>query len=385
MSIQDTSPGRTLRELADALGARLVGDASFRVRQVVHPTAAQAASDLALAIEPGAYAALATTAAGAAIVTEKLAPAADQGSETPLDGPPNYLVVQRPRYALALLLDLFDKPPHAPEGIHPTAVIDPSAQVAGSCSVGAFVYVGPGAVIGGQTVLMPHVTIGAEARIGESCRLHPGVRVGERVMIGDRVILQHNASIGADGFSYATPEAGSIDTVRATGRVEAQNTQIVRINSVGTVILEDDVEVGANTAIDRGTLGATTVRRGTKIDNLVQIGHNTIIGENCLIAGLAGISGSCRIGNRVVFGGQVGVADHITIGDDAIALAGSGVARNVAPRSVVVGSPAMPKNEAFEQIAYLRRLKRMFRDLMSLTQRVDKIEKDRADQEGTGT
>ncbi|WP_119462462.1 UDP-3-O-(3-hydroxymyristoyl)glucosamine N-acyltransferase [Rhodospirillaceae bacterium SYSU D60014] len=380
MSIQDPLPGRTLRDLADSLGARLVGDGSFRVRQVVHPSAAQAESDLALAIEPSAYAALAKTAAGAAIVTEKPAP-----SEEPPAGPPNYLVVQRPRYALALLLDLFDKPLHAPDGIHPTAVIDPSAQVAEFCSVGAFVYIGPRAVVGAQTVLMPHVTIGADARIGQNCRLHSGARIGERVVLGDRVILQHNASIGADGFSYATPEAGSIDTVRATGRVEAQNTRIVRINSVGTVILEDDVEVGANAAIDRGTLGVTTVRRGTKIDNLVQIGHNTTIGENCLIAGLVGISGSCRIGDRVVLAGQAGVADHITIGDDAIALAGSGIARDVAPRSVVVGSPAMPKNETFEQIAYVKRLKRMFRDLMNLTQRVDRIEKAHGEREGSET
>lgn len=367
MTDAESPTERTLHELADALGARLVGDGTVRIRQVVHPSAARSMTDLALAIEPQACDALAGCEAGAAVLADRLTP--------PADAPANYLVVQRPRYALARLLEIFDRPPHAPAGIHPSAVIDPSARIAEPASVGAFVYVGPRAEIGPGTVLMAHVTIGADARIGADCLLHPGVRIGERVIVGDRVILQHNASIGADGFSYATPEVGSVETVRATGRVEAQNTRIVRINSVGTVVLEDDVEVGANTTIDRGTLGATTVGRGTKIDNLVMIGHNTTVGENCLIAGQVGLSGSCRIGDRVVLAGQVGVADHITIGDDAVVMAGSGVGRDVAPRAVVLGYPALPKEKTFEQFLYIRRLKKMFERLADLTQRVDRIEK----------
>jgi UDP-3-O-[3-hydroxymyristoyl] glucosamine N-acyltransferase len=148
----------------------------------------------------------------------------------------------------------------------------------------------------------------------------------------------------------------------------------MRIASLGTVELGEDVEVGAGATVDRATLGATRIGRGTKIDNLVLIGHNTTVGEDCLICGQVGISGSCRIGNRVVLAGGVGVADHTTIGDDAVVMAGSGVGQNVAAGVIVGGLPALPRDQFFEQQTYLRRLKRMFNDMMELQRRVRDLE-----------
>ncbi|HLB80363.1 MAG TPA: UDP-3-O-(3-hydroxymyristoyl)glucosamine N-acyltransferase [Dongiaceae bacterium] len=365
MTPSHPAPPHTLGEIAAAIGAELVGDGSWTVRAIAEPADA-GAEDLAIAIEPAALRLLAGSAARAALVAREAAP--------PAGALAGYLSARRPRHALALLLRLFDRPAQPPGGVHPTAAVEPSARLGDDVSVGAFVYVGDGAEIGRGTVLMPHVTVGAGARIGADCRLHPGARIGERVSLGDRVIVQSNACLGADGFSYATPDAGSIETARASGRITARNTEIVRLNSIGTVVLGDDVEVGANATIDRATIGATTVGRGTKIDNLVLVGHNTAIGENCLIAGQVGISGSCRIGDRVVLAGGVGIADHIAVGDDAIVMAGSGVGRDVPAATIVAGYPAMPRDEAFAQHAHIRRLGRMLRDLAALAKRVRRLE-----------
>jgi len=262
-----------IKDIAAALKADLTGDGEITVEGINHPAAA-GARDLALSLEESALSALGESAAPASIVM--------RGAETPA----------RLR-----------------------AVIDPSAVIEDSVSIGPFVAIGPGARIGRATVILPHVTIAAHARIGAECLLHPGVRIGERVEIGDRVILHHNCSIGADGFSFAIPEPGSPPP--------PGDPRISRIASLGTVILGPDVEVGANSCIDRGTIEATSVGAGTKIDNLVMIAHNNQIGEGCLIAGRVGVSGSCRIGNRVILAGGVGIADHVTIGDDAVVLAGA--------------------------------------------------------------
>lgn len=284
--------------------------------------------------------------------------------------------VARPRYALATLLDIFARPVHAPPGIHPSAAIDASAEIADGTSIGPFVSVGPGATVGSGSTLMSGVTVGAGARIGADCLLHPGVRVGERVEIGDRAIIHHNASLGADGFSFVTAEAASFETAKSGGEtVTSRNRGIRRINSIGTVIVGDDVEIGACTAVDRANIGATVIGRGTKIDNHVQVAHNCRIGEDCLISGRVGISGSCRIGDRVVLAGGVGLADHIEIGDDAVVGAGSGVWRNVAGGQVVVGYPALPKPEALQRELNIGRLRRLLRDVSDLRRRLGRLER----------
>jgi UDP-3-O-[3-hydroxymyristoyl] glucosamine N-acyltransferase len=361
-------PARTLTDIAAALGARLVGDGSFVVRSVAHPALAEGADTLALAMEEGAERALARTKAAAAAVAE--------GRDAALSGLKGGIVVKRPRVALARLLELFDRPPLAEPGVHPSAVVDPAAEIGADVAIGPLCHVGPGARIGARTRLLAQVTVGAGARLGEDCLVHSGVRIGERCVLGRRVIVQPNAVIGADGFGFVTPEKGSIESARETGgRVEAQNLALLRINSLGNVVVGDEAEIGAGTTIDRGTLGATRIGRGTKIDNLVQIGHNCTIGENCLIAGMCGLSGSVTLGNRVTLAGGVGVADHISIGDDAIVMARSGVAKPIPPREVWGGYPAEPREEAARLFMHSRRIPRMLRDVEELKQRLARLER----------
>lgn len=349
-------------------GAALHGNGALQVTSLAHPRMIGSSQEMVLILEAGALNLLAKSpiqVKAAVIAAEVDVP------EGMFEG---YLVVERPRLALATLLSVFEKPLRFYQGIHPTAVIEASAQVHPSASVGAFSYVGENAQIAANTVLMPHVTVGAEAQLGEGCLLHPGARVGERVVMGKRVILQHNASIGADGFSYVTPEPGSVEAAKSGGKVSGQNTAVYKINSIGTVVLEDDVEVGACATIDRSNLGATLIKKGTKIDNLVMIGHNNVVGENCLIVSQVGISGSCEIGDRVVIAGQAGLADHLKVGDDAIIMAKSGVMRDIEAKEVVVGIPAMPRRETFQTLMYMGKLREMFQEVKSLKKRVAELE-----------
>lgn len=356
-----------LKDIADALGARVIGDGEIDIRRAVHPADAALPGDLALAMDRDLLERLADTPARAAVVAE--------GSELPaagrLDG---VLFVARPRYALAILMELFELPVHADPGIHPSAVVAADAELGAGVSIGAFVTVGPRASIGPGTVILPQATIGAEARLGPGCLIHAGVRIGDRVELGARVIVQPNAVVGADGFSFVTPEPGSVETAKATGRIGAFNLAIRRINSNGTVIVGDDVEIGACTTIDRGTVSNTRIGSGTKIDNQVQIGHNVEVGENSMLCGKVGVAGSSRIGNRVVLAGGVGVADHVTVGDDAVVAAGSGVGTNVPPKTIYAGYPAVPRDRAFEQMVHINRLKTLFADVGRLKERLKALE-----------
>jgi UDP-3-O-[3-hydroxymyristoyl] glucosamine N-acyltransferase len=360
------APARTLTDIAAALGAQLVGDGSVLVRGVAHPAMATA-DTLALAIEEGAEKLLARTEATTAAVAE--------GRIAALAGLKGGIVVARPRLALAKLLEIFDRPPVAVPGIHPSAVVDPTATIGPNASIGPLCSVGPGARIGARARLLAQVTVGAGAGVGDDTLLHSGVRIGERCVLGQRMIVQPNAVIGADGFSFVTSEKGSIESARETGRIESQNLAIVRINSIGNVEIGDEAEIGAGTMVARGTLGATRIGRGTKIDNLCQIGHNTSIGSNCLIAGNVGISGSVKLGDRVTLAGGVGVADHISIGDDSIVVAGSGVWHSIPPREIWGGYPAQPWPDTQSLYLHVKRLPRMLRDTMALRDRVAELEK----------
>lgn len=359
---------RTLADVAAALGAPVEGDGSIVVGELVHPRMAERPSDLAFVMEASAAAALAGSPVRAAVVARDI--------ELPQGAVDGAVRVDNARYALAILLDIFAKPVHAAPGIHPSAVVDGSAGIGDDVSIGPLAYVGPGARIGRGTVVMSQVTIGAGARIGDDCLLHPGVRIGERVIVGDRAILHHNASIGADGFSFVTPEEPSFEQAkRRLDTVTVRNEGIRRINSIGTVILGNDVEVGANAAIDRANLGATVIGDGTKIDDLVMIGHNNSIGRDCLISGQAGVSGSCRIGDRVVLAGRAGIADHVTIGDDAVVGAGSGVWRDVGDKEIVAGYPALPKRDAVTRETNILRISRILKDLGELKKRLAALER----------
>lgn len=348
-----------LAAIAEALDARLEGDGTLEIARVVHPEEAEGAGDLALAMENGLLGLLSGTKAKAAVVAE--------GSDIPADaGLAGWIVVKRPRVAMNGLLNLYEKPVYVEPGIHPSAWVHPAAKLGAGVSVGPFVAVGPDAVIGAGSILQSHCSIGRDAVLGDNCLVHAGARIGERVVMGARCIIQPNAVIGADGFSFVTPEPGSVETAKRTGRIAATNTSILRTNSIGTVIMGDDVEVGACATIDRGTVTATRIGSGTKIDNAVQIGHNVQIGTNCMLCGHVGIAGSTEIGDRVVLGGKVGVADHIKIGHDVLVGASSGVGSDIPPRSIWIGYPAMPRSDFFEQLKNLRRLKRVIADVSAL-------------------
>jgi UDP-3-O-[3-hydroxymyristoyl] glucosamine N-acyltransferase len=206
-------------------------------------------------------------------------------------------------------------------------------------------------------MLDAHVTVGAGVRIGMGCRIFPQVVLRDGVLLGDRVIVHSGTVIGADGFGFAR-----------------QDQRYVKIPQIGRVVIEDDVEIGANVAIDRATLGETRIGRGTKIDNLVQIGHNVRVGADTVIVGQVGISGSARIGSRVTLAGQVGVVDHVEIGDDTVVGAQAGVTKDIPPGSIMLGSPAVVHGEFKRQVAAIARVPEMRKILRALEQRLGALE-----------
>ena len=344
---------KTLGEIADFIGGEMRGDASVSVTRIVQPAIVQGDSDLAFVLSPKEASVLESGRIVNAVV-----PAGIEGVPTP-----NLIVVSRPRLVLAKLTQLFERPVNVAPGIHPWAVIDPTARIGANVCIGPFCWVGPNCLIGNNCRLVSNVSVGAEVRIGDQTLLHAGVRIGDRCEIGSRVIIQPNVAIGGDGFAFVTPEPGSVESVRKTGEVRSFNNEIIRINSLGNVVIEDDVEIGAGTCIDRGTLGETRIGRGTKLDNLIQVGHNATIGSNCLIVSQVGLGGSSKIGDRVVIGGQSGLPDHVTVGDDAVLHARSGLSGHVPDRAAMMGSPALPLREFREREVKMRRLPNLIKDL----------------------
>lgn len=354
-----------VEEIAAALGVRWEGNGAIELARAAAP--ADATEDaLAVAMEPAYSEALGQGAARAAILWD--------GADWRALGLEAAIFVTRPRYAMARLTDRFAPPPDLSAGIHPSAVIDPSARIGDDVAIAPFVVVGEGAVIGDGARIMAHASIAAGAEIGAGALLHPGVRIGPRVRIGARFIAQPNAVIGADGFSFVTPEPGAIEQVRATlgAEVTQRQSSYARIHSLGRVVIGDDVEIGAGSCIDQATLAETVIGDGTKIDNLVQIGHNVQIGRDCLICGQSGIAGSTRLGDRVVLGGQAGVSDHVEIGDDVIAGGGTRLRTSQPAGRVMLGDPAMPMQQSIEAYKALRRLPRFMRQMAEFKKTVSK-------------
>jgi UDP-3-O-[3-hydroxymyristoyl] glucosamine N-acyltransferase len=346
----------SVSEIAAALGARLEGDGSLRIARAAEPAAA-GPDALALAMKPEYAEGLKRGHARAAI----LWPGADWRAL----GLEAALFVPRPRVALAALTRMLDDAPGLAPGRHPSAVIDATAELAPDVAVGPFAVIGPGVRIGAGARIHAHVSIGAMAEIGPGTILREGVRLCHGVRLGARVLLHPGVVIGGDGFSFVTPEASGVEEIRTTlgSRGEVRRQAWERIHSIGGVSIGDDVEIGANSTIDRGTIRDTVVGAGTKIDNLVQIGHNTTIGRDCLLCGLVGIAGSARIGDRVVLGGQCGVNDNIFIGDDVIAGGATKIFTNAPAGRVLMGSPAMKMETHIEVYKALRRLPRLMRRL----------------------
>jgi UDP-3-O-[3-hydroxymyristoyl] glucosamine N-acyltransferase len=335
-----------LRELADRLGCRLEGDGELDILRIAAIDSA-GPGDLTFLANPKYAAAVATTRASAVILGED-APAAPCAM---LRAPHPYVVFAR---ALGVL-----QPAARPAaGVHASAVVEAEASVAADASVGAFVHVARGAVVGPRSVLHPFVEVGPEARVGSDCTVHSHVAIRERVVIGDRVVLQNGAVIGSDGFGFATG---------ADGRHE-------KIPQLGIVIVEDDVEIGANATVDRPPMGATRIGRGTKIDNLVQVAHGVQVGEDVLLAAQVGIAGSTTIHDRVILAGQVGVAGHVTVGRGVRATAQTGIPNSVEPGALVSGYPAIDNRDWLKASAIFKRLPQVRRTLQDLERRLARLE-----------
>jgi UDP-3-O-[3-hydroxymyristoyl] glucosamine N-acyltransferase len=264
--------------------------------------------------------------------------------------------------ALVTLVDLFHPPSAPAAGVHRLAQVSGSAHLAEDVSVGPFVFVGERVRIGRGTVLHPGVYLGDDVTVGEDGVIWTNAVIREGCRLGDRVLIHPGAVLGADGFGFA----------RREGR-------FLKIRHVGIVVIEDDVEIGANATIDRGTLGTTTVRRGVKIDNLVHIAHNVEVGEDSAMAAQVGISGSTLVGRRVLMGGQVGMVDHLTIGDDAVLVAQSGVIGNVPPGAMLSGYPARPHREVLKTTAALRGLEKIKKRLRELELELEALKRTRGE------
>jgi len=353
----------TLAEIAESLGRPVVGDGTLVLRRVAEPQAA-GPDDLALAMSPAYGPALTEGAARAAILWED----ADwQGF-----GLQGAILVPRARLAMARITSALDAGPKVKVGVHPTAIIEEGAEVAPDCAIGPHVVIGAGARIGARARILANVVIAEDAIIGADALIYGGVQIGARVRIGDRFVAQPGAVIGGDGFSFVTPEESGVERARKTlgdqGGLNAQSWE--RIHSLGAVTIGDDVEIGSNTTIDRGTVADTTIGRGTKIDNLVHIGHNNRIGEDCLICGQVGMAGGSTVGDRVVLGGQCGVTDNITIGSDVVAGGATKIFTRVRDGEVILGSPAVKMETNMAMYRALRRLPRALEQLSDLRKTV---------------
>lgn len=271
-------------------------------------------------------------------------------SEIPL------IKVENPRVAFALLSELFNPGPMREKGVHPMAFVDSTAQVDPTASVMPFVYIGPQACIGAGTILYPHTYIGDEVEVGSNCVLYSNSVVREKCILGDRVILQPGAVVGADGFGFTL-----------------ENGKHRKVPQVGRVVVGNDVEIGANSAVDRGTLGDTVIGNGTKLDNLVHLGHNVRTGEHCLFVALTGISGSTKIGDYCTFGGQSATVGHVTIGDRCMFGGRSGITNDVPDDSVMSGFPVQPHREWLRKEGVALRLPELLKRLRDLEKKVSEL------------
>ena len=357
----------SVKQIAESLGAEAAGDLTILLDGPAQPELASI-DDLALAMDEKFVGNLAQGRARVAILPE--------ATEWQALGLKAAIFAPNPRYVLSGVNQLFEHPVYAPLGIHPTASVDERAEIGENASIGAFVVIEPGAKIGKNARILSHVSIGQNARIGDDCLIYQGVRIGERVTIGDRFIAQPNSVIGGDGFSFVNPERGAVEAARDGQQPEIgaiQTHGFARTNSLGAVTIGNDVELGANSTIDRGTIVDTTVGDGTKIDNLVMLGHNVQVGAHCLLCAQVGIGGSSVVADRVILGGQVGVADHVNIGTNVVAAGKAGISSNVPPNRFIMGNPAIKAEANVESYKAYRRLPKLVTKVENLQKQVSKL------------
>lgn len=356
----------TVAELAQALGAKAVGDVDKLISGPCEPKDAKAGF-IALAMDESYSEALQQSEASVAILW--------QGADWEALGLDAAIFVPRPRYALSGITNVFGVEPDVTSGIHPSAVIDPTASIGENPSIGPFVVIGRDVKIGANVRILSHTSIAEHARIGANALIYEGVRIRAHVQIGDDFICQPNAVIGSDGFSFVTPEPGAIEAARSMSQeITGSTSEYARINSMGTVVIGDRVEVGSNTTIDSGTISNTVIDTGTKIDNLVHIGHNVKVGKHCLLCGMSGIAGSAVLHDRVILGGNAGVKDHVVMGENSIATGKAAILSNVPPNRVMMGNPAVLMKTSVESYKALRRLPRLVRKVEELQKQVSKLD-----------
>ena len=347
-----TGSAKSLADLAGLVGGQVVGDPEVAIERVASIEDA-GPGDITFLAHPRYRKQLDSCSASAVIV----------GDESSLPATLNFLRVEDPHRAFAQIHGFFNPPGTHAAAISPLAVLDPTAVIGLDVTLYPHCYVGRNARVGERTVLMPGVTVGSDAQIGKRCVLHPQVTLAERCRIGDGVILHAGVVVGSDGFGYA-----------------GHGRQRIKVPQAGVVEIGDDVEIGANATVDRATIGSTRVGAGTKIDNLVQIGHNVVIGERCLIVAQTGISGSTVIGDDVTIAGQVGIGDHLEIGSGSIIGPTSTVLQSVPPGSLLSGVVTAAPHKEWLRVTRLlpklpalwRRVRELERNFRALTSREDK-------------
>lgn len=336
----------SLKKIAEHVSGTVLGDGAVLVDRIDSLTDATS-NAISFLANPKYTKELQTTHAGAVLVSKNISESAT-----------NLIQVDNPDLAFDQVVRLLMPPPPQPEvGVHPTATVAADAILGAKVAIGAGVVIEAGVKIGARTIIHPNVSIGANSQLGEGCILYSGVVLYHENILGNRVIIHANAVIGSDGFGYAWD-----------GKRHCKSPQI------GHVEIEDEVEIGASTTIDRARFGRTLIQSGTKIDNQIQIAHNVSIGKNCALAACTGISGSTRVGNGVLMGGLIGIAGHLTIGDGVRLGAGTGVTKDVPAGEVWLGAPGRPASEKNQEWAHARKLPKLVRRIRELEQQLAKMQ-----------
>lgn len=336
----------SLEELANLTNSKLIGDKTHLVNNV-NSLESASSSDVSFLANSRYEEAMKTSQAGLFCVNP----------QTKLDEKKNYLISKDPSHTFQQIAEIFlpsDKLRSGFSEIHPTALIHFSAKIAKGVTIGPYAVIDQGATIEEGTIIGAHVFIGAQVRIGKNVHLYPNVTIREGSQIGNRVIIQPGAVIGSCGFGFLPDETGKFQ----------------KLQQLGIVILEDDVEIGANTTIDRARFKATIIKQGTKIDNLVQIAHNVEIGKNTAIAAQSGIAGSAKLGNNILLGGQVGVLGHVEVADFVMIATRGGVSKSLLKSGKYRGSPAIPLHEYNRQKVHVRQLKKYFEEVKKLKEEI---------------
>ena len=335
----------TVEQIAELVGGEVVGDKNIVIKGISGIKEAKE-GDITFLANPKYTPLMYKTQASAVIVPKDTK-----------DAPLPIIKTENPSLAFAKIVDLVAPPLSHPQGISSYAYVSSKAKIGKGVSIGHFTIIEDDVEIGEGTIIYGNCFIGCNTKIGRNCLIYPNVCIRERILIGNNVIIHPGTVIGSDGFGFAT--VGGIQK---------------KIPQIGTVVIEDDVEIGANVTIDRARFDKTVIGKGTKIDNLVQIAHNVIIGKNCIIVAQVGISGSTIIGDNVVIAGQAGLVGHITVGEGAVIMAQSGVSKSVPPHTKVFGYPAREERQAKRVNACIQNLPSLFKEFREIKERLQKLE-----------